>query len=106
MNGHHASADSRARMVAYSAGALGFVLCYQCFSTYAEFFYIDVLKVPASWIGVAMAVYGIWNAINDPLAGQISDRTRSRWGRRLPYLIFGSVPLVLCFILVWVPPYA
>lgn len=70
-----------------------------------QFFYIDVLKLAAGWVGVAMVVYGIWNAFNDPLAGQISDRTRTRWGRRIPYIAFGALPLVLCFILVWTPPF-
>ncbi len=93
------------RMIAYSTGGLAFALTYQCFSTYVQFFYIDVLKLAASWVGVAMVVYGIWNAFNDPLAGQISDHTRTRWGRRIPYIAFGTVPLVVCFIFVWIPPF-
>jgi GPH family glycoside/pentoside/hexuronide:cation symporter len=96
---------SRARMIAYSAGSLATALSYQAFGAYVQFLYIDVLKLAAAWVGVAMMVYGIWNAFNDPLAGQISDRTRTRWGRRIPYVAFGTVPLVLCFILVWTPPF-
>jgi len=92
-------------MIAYSAGSLAAALSYQCFGTYVQFFYIDVLKLAAGWVGVAMVVYGIWNAFNDPLAGQISDRTRTRWGRRIPYIAFGTLPLILCFILVWTPPF-
>ena len=45
------------RMIAYSAGGLAFAFTYQCFSTYVQFFYIDVLKLAASWVGVAMVVY-------------------------------------------------
>lgn len=96
--------QSHTRMIAYSAGGLTFALTSQCFSTYVQFFYIDVLKLTATWVGVAMVVYGIWNAFNDPLAGHISDRTQTRWGRRIPYIAFGTVPLAACFIFVWTPP--
>jgi GPH family glycoside/pentoside/hexuronide:cation symporter len=104
-NTNKANTTSHTRMIAYSAGGLAFALTSQCFSTYVQFFYIDVLKLAASWVGVAMVVYGIWNAFNDPLAGHISDHTRTRWGRRIPYIAFGTVPLVACFIFVWIPPF-
>ena len=96
---------SRARMLAYSAGSLAAALSYQAFGTYVQFLYIDVLKLATGWVGLAMVAYGIWNAFNDPLAGQLSDRTRTRWGRRIPYIAGGTLPLVLCFILVWTPPF-
>lgn len=96
---------SRSRMIAYSSGALAVALSYEAFSTYVQFLYIDVLKLAAGWVGVAMVIYGIWNAFNDPLAGQISDRTRTRLGRRIPYIAGLTLPLILCFVLVWTPPF-
>jgi GPH family glycoside/pentoside/hexuronide:cation symporter len=60
--------------------------------------------MPAELIGLGMGIYGIWNAINDPLFGQISDKTRTKRGRRIPYILFGSIPLAITFILVWTPP--
>ena len=78
-------------MIAYSVGSLGAALAMQCFNTFAPIFYIDTLKLPPALFGIAMAVYAIWNAINDPLAGQISDRTRTRWGRLIPYIMFLAV---------------
>ncbi|HUT16518.1 MAG TPA: MFS transporter [Anaerolineae bacterium] len=92
-------------MIAYSAGSLGAALAMQCFNTFAPIFYIDTLKMAPALFGIAMTIYAIWNAINDPLAGQISDRTRTRWGRRVPYIKYLTVPLVLCFVAVWVPPF-
>lgn len=95
---------NRNRPLLYSSGNFAASLIGSVFSTYVMFFYVDVLKVPAHLIGLAMGIYGIWNAINDPLLGQISDRTRSKWGRRIPYILFGLVPFILFFTLVWTPP--
>ena len=49
-------------------------------------------------------VYGIWNAINNPIMGHLSDRTRTRWGRRLPYIFIGAPLAALLFVAVWSPP--
>jgi len=95
----------RRHIIAYSAGSLGTALSMQCFNTVVPYFYMDVLKLAPALFGVAMTIYAIWNALNDPLAGQISDRTRTRWGRRIPYILFLTVPMALLFIAVWLPPF-
>ncbi|MBT9130701.1 MAG: putative symporter YjmB [candidate division WS2 bacterium] len=92
------------KKVAYSVGSLGASLPTQTFNTYVIFFYVDHLKLPASWVALLWLFYGIWNAINDPLFGYFSDRTKSRLGRRIPYIIFGTIPLALVFFLIWSPP--
>jgi GPH family glycoside/pentoside/hexuronide:cation symporter len=52
-----------------------------------------------------MLIYGVWNAVNDPIAGFISDSTKTRWGRRIPYIFLGSIPFGLVYFLLWAPPF-
>jgi GPH family glycoside/pentoside/hexuronide:cation symporter len=90
----------------YSAGSLGVALSYQAFGAYIQFLYIDRLGLKASLVGLGWSLYGVWNAVNDPLAGYWSDRTRTRWGRRIPWILAGFIPVGLLFYLLWVPPAA
>lgn len=96
---------TKLKELAYSLGAIATALSYQTFATYLIFFYVDIVKLPPYLAVAAMAIYGIWNAINDPLLGYISDHTHSRWGRRTPYLAIGAIPFGLLYFLLWVPPF-
>ncbi len=58
----------------YSLGNFSASILGQTVSTFAIYFYVDVMKVPTKMISIVMFCYGIWNAINDPLFGQISDK--------------------------------
>jgi len=95
---------SGAQKILYASGSLGVALSYQAFGTYIQFLYIDILGLKASLVGVGWSLYGIWNAVNDPLAGYLSDRTQTRWGRRTPWIAGAFIPLGLLFYLLWVPP--
>ncbi len=90
--------------ILYSLSSLGLSLVAFTFTTYVGFFYIDTVGLPPRWIGWGLFAFSWWNAINDPLMGIISDRTRTRWGRRIPYIAAASVPLGLFFALLWQPP--
>jgi glycoside/pentoside/hexuronide:cation symporter, GPH family len=94
----------RWQMILYASGSLATALSYQAFATYIQFFYIDILGLRALWVGAAWSLYGLWNAINDPLAGYLSDRTRTRWGRRIPWIATTFIPLSLTFYFLWLPP--
>lgn len=89
--------------IRYGAGNLSTSLITQVFATLVIFYYVDTLGANPQLIALAMVLHGIFNAILNPIFGHISDRTRSRWGRRLPYVMFGSIPLAAVFTMVWIP---
>ena len=69
------------------------------------FFLTDIVRLDLGLVSIFWMVVTTWDAVNNPLAGYLSDRTRTRWGRRRPYLLFGALPFGLFFILLWwIPP--
>ncbi|KAF7962878.1 hypothetical protein AWV80_16250 [Cupriavidus sp. UYMU48A] len=87
----------------FGVGDFAFNLYWQATTLYLLYYYTDVVglsPVAAGWIfGGAM----LWDALCDPVAGYIANRTRSRWGRYRPYLLFGCVPLALSFVAMFLP---
>ncbi len=90
--------------ISYSMGNFANTIAYHVFGNRIQFYYVDILGLSATVAGIIWSIYGLWNAVNDPLMGQISDRTRSRRGRRVPYVLFGAIPLGLSFFFLWTPP--
>jgi len=70
------------------------------------FFYADVVQLSPTLVSLAIFVAKLWDAVTDPAMGYVSDTTRSRWGRRRPYLAVSAVPLGICFALLFRPPAA
>jgi Na+/melibiose symporter and related transporters len=96
--------------IGYSVGALGMSLVTYATMQWVTYLYAPTrdstlpMLVPAiALMGVAMAVGRIVDAVADPLVGFWSDRTRTRWGRRKPFIVFGSLPLAISFMLIWSP---
>jgi len=90
--------------LAYAFGMFGVALSYQAFIGWIQFYYLDVLRMAPLAMTAAWVIFTIWNVFNDPIAGQISDRTNTRWGRRIPWILGLSIPIGLSFYLLWVPP--
>lgn len=95
---------NRSYVTIWGLAELGKSLVAGTFGALLPIFYQDYLGLEARWIAIASAVYAIWNAVNDPLFGHITDNTRSKRGRRIPYIRFTAPFLGLTFILVWVVP--
>jgi glycoside/pentoside/hexuronide:cation symporter, GPH family len=88
----------------YGSGDLGFSLTYAIRNVYLALFLTDVVGVAPAVAAAVFFIGGTWDYINDPIAGYISDRTRSRWGRRRPFLLFGALPFAAAFCLLWWRP--
>jgi len=88
----------------WGIASLGTSLISGIYGGLLTIFYQDYLGLTARWIGIAATIYAIWNALNDPLFGYITDNTRSKRGRRIPYMRFTAPFLALTFILVWFAP--
>lgn len=90
--------------IAYGLGDLGINVAYGAIGFYFVFFLTDVAGMTPLWAGYIFMIARIWNALADSITGMISDKTKSRFGRRKPYLLFGAIPLGICFSLLWLVP--
>jgi glycoside/pentoside/hexuronide:cation symporter, GPH family len=64
-------------------------------------FLTDVVGLEPRLASLAALIGIVWDAVNDPLVGILTDRMRSRWGRRRPFLLFGFIPFGLMFAMMW-----
>jgi glycoside/pentoside/hexuronide:cation symporter, GPH family len=88
----------------YSFYQISDVTAYQSFILLIFTFYFSVVGIGTGWIVLGYAIWSVWNAINDPLLGYISDKTNTKWGRRRPWIIIGSIPLAISIFLLYTPP--
>ncbi|HUW92056.1 MAG TPA: MFS transporter [Bacteroidales bacterium] len=59
------------------------------------------LGLSAFWLGVILIIPRLWDAVSDPIIGHLSDNTRTRWGRRRPYLLIGGISVAVFFVVMW-----
>ena len=74
------------------------------FTIFLFFYYNQVLGVSGSMVGMASLLALIVDAVTDPMVGQLSDRFKSRWGRRHPFMLLGALPFGLTIYLLFSPP--
>lgn len=88
----------------YLFGDIGISLCLSMVAFFILFFYADVARINPGLVGTVLLLGKIWDAVNDPLFGWLSDRTKSRFGRRKFYLYLFSIPFGISFALLWMIP--
>jgi GPH family glycoside/pentoside/hexuronide:cation symporter len=99
--------DGRLQPALYSAGAFGASVLLQTILLWFVYFYAPPAGVPRLspvLVGLTLAGGRVVNALTNPPVAYWSDRVRSRWGRRRPFIALGAPLLVACFILLWIPP--
>ncbi len=90
--------------IAYGLGSFGLESLYIVFAGFYMFYYIDELGLAVAMAAIINVIYAIWDAVDDLLVGFFSDNTRTRWGRRRPWLLTG-LPFYLGFlVLVYAVP--
>ncbi len=90
--------------IAHGLGSIAYGVKDNGFSTFLLIFYNQVMGLDAGLVGTAIMIALIADAFVDPMIGHWSDHTRSRWGRRLPWLYAAPVPLGLGWLMLWNPP--
>ena len=90
--------------IIYGTGDLGIAGWGTLRQIFYAIFLTDVVGLEARLASFAALIGVIWDAINDPLVGMLSDRAQTRWGRRRPFLLFFSIPFGLAFLLMWWAP--
>ena len=90
----------------YGLGDMGISISYFAVGFFFLYYLTDIVGMDPYLAGLAFFIGKLWDGVNDPLMGVLSDRTRSRFGRKRVYVLFGALPLGLSFILLWVIPLA
>jgi glycoside/pentoside/hexuronide:cation symporter, GPH family len=91
--------------VGYGIGDIGCNIFIVTTGMFLLFFLTDILKVEPALAGMALLIPKLWDVISDPVMGGISDMTRSRIGRRRPYLLYSSIPFGLVFFALFIAPH-
>ena len=92
------------RKLIYGSGDLGFSMNNSIITAFFSVFMVTVVGMPPGLVAIIFIIGRSWDFINDPIIGHLSDRTRTRWGRRRPFLLFGAIPFGLSFTLLWLGP--
>ena len=98
------SAISIKEKISYGFGDFASSMFWKLFSMFLLFFYTDVFGISAAAVGTMFLVTRVWDALNDPMMGIISDRTNTRWGKFRPFLLFGAVPFGIIGVLTFTTP--
>jgi len=98
---------SKLNIASYGFGKFLTEFMEMAFTVWLYSFYVRTIGVDSLIIGLAVVIYAIWNAVNDPLVGYLTNRPfkfTKKWGRRFPWIIIGGIAYILSYILIFTPP--
>jgi len=96
--------ESRFKSFNYAIGMFGTSIPINMLKTYAAIYYVDKLGLTTVQFSIILFVYTFIDAIDNPVYGFLSDRTRTRWGRRRPWLVIGTPLLAMGLMAFYSPP--
>ncbi len=91
-------------MIGYGLGECSYSLVMNGLFGFAMLYYTEALGLSPSLAGLAMSASVLWEMVADPVMGHVSDRTRSRYGRRHPWMLLGGLVMAVCFYFLWAVP--
>ncbi|MFX1444967.1 MAG: MFS transporter [Promethearchaeota archaeon] len=95
------------KMISYGFGYLIVNYLLTAFSSIVFYFYEVEIGLPVALVGLAFIIFAIWNMVNDPLLGYLTDKPlkwTKRWGMRAPWIVISSFPILICYLLIFIPP--
>jgi len=90
--------------IGYGLGDAASSMFWKIFSMYLMFFYTDVFGIAPAVVGTMFLITRIWDSCFDPLVGILADRTKSRWGKFRPYLLWTAIPFAIIGVLTFYTP--
>lgn len=90
--------------ISYGLGDMASSMFWKILGMYLLYFYTDVFGLAPAAVGTLFLVTRIWDAANDPIFGMLADRTRSRWGKFRPWILFGALPFAVLGALTFLVP--
>ncbi len=94
----------KTRPIRYAIGMFGTSIPINMFKTYAAIYYVDQLGLSTASYSLVLLIYTFIDALDNPVYGYFSDRTRTKWGRRRPWLVIGAPLLALGLVAFYNPP--
>jgi len=102
-SGMKTSSIGTSEKISFTLGVLSQNIVFAFISGYIMIFYTDMVGIGAAAVGTLLFIARMWDAINDPLMGVVADKTRTRWGKFRPYMLYVSLPMILIMYLLFTP---